>query len=81
MILADTMPKRKSFTAKFKLEACAYAEANGYHAAAKQFTVDEKSAHKWRQNKASLKQMNPRSGCIEGMGLSGPISNATWLNE
>jgi transposase-like protein len=54
------MPKRKSYTADFKLEACTFAEENGNCAAARKFSVDERFVREWRADKKSLEEMNPR---------------------
>ena len=53
------MPKRKSYTADFKLTAIAYAEVHGNRAAGKEFDVNESSNRGWRKEKGTLEKMNP----------------------
>nr|XP_032835784.1 zinc finger protein with KRAB and SCAN domains 3-like [Petromyzon marinus] len=59
-------PKRKSYTAAFKLQVCKFAEDRGNRAAGKAFSVDEKSVREWRKNIAELKAMNPRKRARRG---------------
>ncbi|XP_061435714.1 zinc finger protein 358-like isoform X2 [Lethenteron reissneri] len=59
-------PKRKSYTAAFKLQVCKFAEDEGNRAAGKAFSVDEKSVREWRKSIAELKAMHPRKRARRG---------------
>lgn len=60
------MPKRKSYTADFKLTVIAYASERSNRASAHEFSVDEKSAREWRKEKNVLENMNPRKRARRG---------------
>lgn len=60
------MPKRKSFTASFKLEAIKYAEEHGNRAAARKFDCCEKNVRVWRSTKMELEKIHPRKRARRG---------------
>jgi transposase-like protein len=56
--IAIKMPKRFSYTGKFKLEVVKYAEDNGGNrAAGRQYAVSEKLVRDWRRNQDTIKEM------------------------
>ena len=48
---------RRAFTAKEKLAAIAFAEAQGYRAAGCEFSEDESCIRQWRKQKSRLQAM------------------------
>ena len=48
---------RRAFTAKEKLAAIAFAEAQGNRAAGREFSVDESCIRQWRKQKSKLQAM------------------------
>ncbi|KAF0988905.1 hypothetical protein HZS_2538 [Henneguya salminicola] len=53
------MPSSKSFTAEFKIRVCIYAEKNGNHVAAKEFSVEEISVRVLQKANESISQLDP----------------------
>lgn len=60
------MPKRKSYTADFKLTVIDYADIHGNRSAGREFSVDEKSVREWRKEKGVLERINPRKRARRG---------------
>lgn len=60
------MPRRKSYTADFKLSAIAHAEVHGNRATGRQFNIDESVIRGWRKEKGTLEKMNPRKRARRG---------------
>lgn len=60
------MPKRKSYTADFKLQVIKYAKENGNRAAGREFSVGETSVREWRKDETELESMNPRKRARRG---------------
>jgi transposase-like protein len=46
-------PKRKSYTAEFKLKVVKYAEENGNRSAGREYCVDESIVRDWRKKRMS----------------------------
>ena len=60
------MPKRKSYTAGFKLQVIKFAKEKGNRAAGREFDVGETSAREWRKDEKELKKLNPRKRARQG---------------
>ena len=67
------MPKRKSYTADFKLDVIRFAKERGNRAAGREFGCSEKNVHDWRLDEEEIKKMNPRKRARRGR-------NARWPN-
>ena len=66
------MPKRKSYTADFKLSVVKYAKENSNRAAGREYSVNEKSVREWRQEEAELEKLNPRKRARRGKKAKWP---------
>ncbi|WKX97180.1 hypothetical protein Q1695_013110 [Nippostrongylus brasiliensis] len=53
------MPRRKSYTAAFKLDAVKFSEEHGTAAAALHFEVDRSMIRRWRREKENLHELRP----------------------
>ena len=67
------MPKRKSYTADFKLDVIKFAKERGNRAAGREFGCSEKNVRDWRLDEEEIKKMNPRKRARRGR-------NARWPN-
>ena len=68
------MPKRKSYTADFKLDVIKFAKEHGSRAAGREFSCSEKNVRDWTDwRKEELNKMNPRKRACRGR-------KARWLN-
>ena len=66
------MPKRKSYTADFKIATINYAEIHGNRSPGREFSVDEKSVREWRKEKNALEKMNPKKRARRGLKAKWP---------
>uniref|UniRef100_K7GDI2 HTH CENPB-type domain-containing protein n=1 Tax=Pelodiscus sinensis TaxID=13735 RepID=K7GDI2_PELSI len=66
------MPKRKSYTANFKLCVVAFAKDNGNRAAGRKYSVNEKSVREWRKEEAELEKLHPRKRARRGQKAKWP---------
>ena len=60
------MPSRRSYPASFKLRVCKFAEANSNRAAAREFSVDEKSIREWRNSMEEIRGQSPTRRATRG---------------
>ena len=60
-------PKRKSYTADFKLSVVQWAKLHGNRAAGREFSVAESSIREWRKSEGVLEQMPPRKRARRGL--------------
>lgn len=63
-IMSERDSPRASYTAAFKLHVVLYAVSHGNHAAGRQFSTDENSAHHWRSQHERLLK-TPRNKRVE----------------
>ena len=76
------MPKRKSYTAEFKLSVVKHAKEHGNRVAGREFLVDEKSVRVWRKEEGELDKMNPRKRARRGKSARWPnleVNLAAWV--
>ncbi|XP_056144003.1 DNA-directed RNA polymerase III subunit RPC4 isoform X2 [Lampris incognitus] len=66
------MPKRKSYTAEFKLQMVKYAAEHGNRAAERQFGVSEKIVRDWRRAEATLGEMRKTKRANRGLKARWP---------
>ncbi|KAL3867384.1 hypothetical protein ACJMK2_044592 [Sinanodonta woodiana] len=67
------MPKRKSYTADFKLDVIKFANGRSNKAAGREFGCSENNVRDWRLDEEEIKKMNPRKRARRG-------KNARWPN-
>ena len=78
------MPKRKSYTADFKLDVIKFAKDHGNRAAGREYSGSEKNVHDWRLEEEELKKMNPRKRAHRGRKARWPNLEenlANWVRS
>jgi len=78
------MPKRKSYTADFKLDVIKFAKDHGNRAAGREYSCNEKNVRDWRLEEEELKKMNPRKRARRGRKARWPNLEenlANWVRS
>ena len=65
-------PKRKSYSADYKLQVVKYAAKNGNRAAERKFGVSEKLVRDWRKTEVTLTQMKKTKKANRGLKARWP---------
>ena len=74
------MPKRKSYTANFKLDVIKFAKEHGNRAAGREFSCNEKNVRDWRLEEEELKKMNPWKRARRGRKARWPNLEENFAN-